>query len=424
MNYSKAMEKMEQIAKKGSILGLEPVSILCRMLGNPQDKIKVIHIAGTNGKGSILAYLESIFIEGGYKVGKYSSPTLFSYLERFKINGENMSEEDFVSYYKKIEKCLNEMQKINASMPTAFELETAIAFDYFYEKAVDVVLLETGMGGELDATNIVKCPVCTVIASVDMDHMAFLGSNIEEIAKKKAGIIKESVPVVVSPKQKEEARRVFLERAEEKCAPLFQAETPRIYDFSLEKQSFYFRGKEEKKYEISLLGTHQLENASTALKVVEVVKDVFSLTDAQIAEGLKKTSWPARFEIIRKEPLVIRDGAHNENAAARLKESLQKYFTKPQFIYIMGVLKDKEYEKIIDIMASMTELVYVITPKNERALPAEELKLAWSKHKKKVIVVEDAKEALAQALHMYHDESGILCFGSLSFMSEITDIQP
>ena len=189
MNYKQAMEKMEQIAKKGSVLGLEPVSILCERLGNPQDKINVIHIAGTNGKGSILAYLESIFIEGGYKVGKYSSPTLFSYLERFKINGENMEEEEFASYFTKIDKCFNEMKKTNAPMPTAFEVETAIAFDFFYEKGVDVVLLETGMGGELDATNIVKHPVCTVIASVDMDHMAFLGNTLSKIAEKKAGII-------------------------------------------------------------------------------------------------------------------------------------------------------------------------------------------------------------------------------------------
>ncbi|MBQ4522534.1 MAG: bifunctional folylpolyglutamate synthase/dihydrofolate synthase [Lachnospiraceae bacterium] len=422
MNYKQAMEKMEQIAKKGSILGLEPISTLCEMLGNPQDKIKVIHIAGTNGKGSILAYLESMLIEGGYKVGKYSSPTLFSYLERFKVNGKEMSQEEFAESFTKAWECLQQMQKLNAPMPTAFEVETAIAFDYFLNKEVDVVLLETGMGGKLDATNIVKRPVCTVIASVDMDHMAFLGSTIKEIAGEKAGIIKEHVPVVVYPKQKEETKQVILERAGEKQAPFFQAETPEIYDFSLEKQSFYFPGKEEKKYEISLLGTHQPENASTALKVAEVIKECFPLTDVQIAAGLNKTRWIARFEIIRKEPLVIRDGAHNENAAARLKESLQKYFTKPQFIYIMGVLKDKEYEKIIDIMAPMTELVYVITPKNQRALPAEELKLAWSKHKKKVMVVEDPKEALKQAMHAYHDESGILCFGSLSFMSEITDV--
>lgn len=420
MNYKQAMEKMEQIAKKGSVLGLEPVSILCERLGNPQDKINVIHIAGTNGKGSILAYLESIFREGGYKVGKYSSPTLFSYLERFKINGENMEEEEFASYFTKIDKCLNEMKKTNAPMPTAFEVETAIAFDFFYEKGVDVVLLETGMGGESDATNIVKHPVCTVIASVDMDHMAFLGNTLSKIAEKKAGIIKETVPVVVSPNQKKEVIGVLIETAERKHAPFFQAQMPEIYDFSLEKQSFYFPEKEGKKYEIALLGTHQPENAATALKVVEVLKENFPFTELQIAEGLKNTKWPARFEMIEKEPLVIRDGAHNENAALRLKESLQKYFTKPQFIYIMGVLKDKEYEKIIDIMAPMTELVYVIAPKNERALPAEELKAAWEKHNKKVIVAKDAKEALKLALHVYGEESGILCFGSLSFMSELT----
>ncbi|MBQ2238607.1 MAG: bifunctional folylpolyglutamate synthase/dihydrofolate synthase, partial [Lachnospiraceae bacterium] len=301
MNYKQAMEKMEQIAKKGSVLGLEPVSILCERLGNPQDKINVIHIAGTNGKGSILAYLESIFIEGGYKVGKYSSPTLFSYLERFKINGENMEEEEFASYFTKIDKCLNEMKKTNAPMPTAFEVETAIAFDFFYEKGVDVVLLETGMGGALDATNIVKHPVCTVIASVDMDHMVFLGNTLSKIAEKKAGIIKESVPVVVSPNQKKEAIGVLIETAERKHAPFFQAQMPEIYDFSLEKQSFYFPEKEGKKYEIALLGTHQPENAATALKVVEVLKENFPFTELQIAEGLKNTKWPARFEMIEKE---------------------------------------------------------------------------------------------------------------------------
>ncbi|MBQ3515174.1 MAG: bifunctional folylpolyglutamate synthase/dihydrofolate synthase [Lachnospiraceae bacterium] len=420
MNYSQAMEKMKEIAKKGSVLGLEPVKNLCDLLGNPQDKLNVIHIAGTNGKGSILAYLESIFIEGGYKVGKYSSPTLFSYLERFKVDGENMREEEFSSYFSKVEECLCRMQKLNAPMPTAFEVETAIAFEYFFDKKVDVVLLETGMGGRLDATNIVKRPVCTVIASVDMDHMAFLGSTIEEIAREKAGIIKESVPVVISPNQKEEAKRVMKEIADKKNAPFFQGELPTISDFSLEKQSFYFAGNKEKQYEISLLGNHQPENASCALKIMEVLREKFPVAEDKISEGLKKTRWKARFEILQKEPLVIRDGAHNENAAIRLKESLQKYFTKPQFIYIMGVLKDKEYEKIIDIMAPMAKLVYVITPKNERALTAEELKRAWSQYGKKVVVVEDAKEAFRMALHAYQGESGILCFGSLSFMSEIT----
>ena len=419
MNYTQAMEMMKEIAKKGSVLGLEPVKNLCELLGNPQDKLNVIHIAGTNGKGSILAYLESILIEGGYKVGKYSSPTLFSYLERFKINGENMREEEFASYFSKVEECLCRMQKLNTPLPTAFEVETAIAFEYFFDKKVDVVLLETGMGGRLDATNIVKCPVCTVIASVDMDHMAFLGSTLEEIAREKAGIIKESVPVVISPNQKEDAKRVMKQIADKKNAPFFQGEVPTISDYSLEKQCFYFAGNKKKQYEISLLGTHQPENASCALKVLEVLRETFPVEEDKISEGLRKTKWKARFEILQKEPLVIRDGAHNENAALRLKESLQKYFTKPQFIYIMGVLKDKEYEKIIDIMAPMAKLVYVITPKNERALTAEELKCAWSQYGKNVVVVEDAKEAFHMALRDYQGESGILCFGSLSFMSEI-----
>ena len=421
MNYNMAMEKMEQIAKKGSILGLEPVRILCELLGNPQDKVKVIHIAGTNGKGSILAYLESVLLEGGYKVGKYSSPTLFSYLERFMINNEAMSEEDFATYFTKAEGYLRKMEQRNEPLPTAFEVETAIAFDYFAENQVDVVLLETGMGGETDATNIVKCPVCTVISSVAMDHMAVLGSTLEEIAKKKAGIIKEKVPVVLAPNQKEEAMQVIFERAKEKEAPFYQAFMPRLQDFSLKKQSFLIP-ETGAGYEISLLGTHQPENAATALKVLEVVKEIFPLNQVQIRVGLKKTKWKARFEVIRQQPLVIRDGAHNENAALRLRESLQKYFTKPEFIYIMGVLRDKEYEKIVDIMAPMTNLVYVIAPKNERALAAEELKSVWEKQGKKVIVAKDAKDALKQALHSYEGQTGILCFGSLSFMAELEDL--
>ena len=423
MNYEEAMNFIQNTNKFGSVLGLDNIRELLERLGNPQDQLRVVHIAGTNGKGSTLAFLAGIFRESGYRAGRYVSPASFSYEERFRINEENISKKDLCFYMEKIKNVAEEMVKDGLSHPTMFEIETALSFLYFLDKKVDVVLLETGMGGRLDATNVVKKPIATVIASIGMDHMQFLGDTLEKIASEKAGIIKEGCPVISYDNTKE-VNEVIKNKAKQMHAKVTFVNSAgiRVLQESLNGESFSYRssdGRCYEKIEIPLLGRHQINNAALALETLNVIKNYYCISDFQTEDGMRKTIWRGRIEILEREPMVICDGAHNPDGAKSLLSFLQNNFTNQRLIYIMGVLSDKDYEQMVQILAPSADKIYTVAPDNPRALSSRELCNCISKYHQNVEERQRLAECLSEVRQKAEKDDVIIICGTLSFQNEL-----
>lgn len=423
MNYEEAMNFIQNTNKFGSVLGLDNIRELLERLGNPQDQLRVVHIAGTNGKGSTLAFLAGIFRESGYRAGRYVSPASFSYEERFRINEENISKKDLCFYMEKIKNVAEEMVKDGLSHPTMFEIETALSFLYFLDKKVDVVLLETGMGGRLDATNVVKKPIATVIASIGMDHMQFLGDTLEKIASEKAGIIKEGCPVISYDNTKE-VNEVIKNKAKQMHAKVTFVNSAgiRVLQESLNGESFSYRssdGRWYEKIEIQLLGRHQINNAALALETLNVIKNYYCISDFQTEDGMRKTIWRGRIEILEREPMVICDGAHNPDGAKSLLSFLQNNFTNQRLIYIMGVLSDKDYEQMVQILAPAADKIYTVAPDNPRALSSRELCNCISKYHQNVEERQRLAECLSEVRQKAEKDDVIIICGTLSFQNEL-----
>lgn len=423
MNYKQAMEYIEETEKYGSVPGLTNIRNLCEKLGNPQNDLKFVHIAGTNGKGSTLAYISTILKEAGYRVGRYVSPTIFEYRERIQVNGRMISKEALCRHLECIQKAIAQLEEEGKTHPTPFEMETAMAFLYFKEKKCDIVVLETGLGGTLDATNLITTTVVSVIASVSMDHMAFLGDTLAEIAEQKAGIMKPEVPVVTM-EQSPEVMQVLEHQAgktESSFIVASETEASKIR-YGVEKQRFDY--KEYKGLEIRLAGKCQIANAVLAIETIRVLSGKgFPVKEQALREGLKKTVWTGRFSVIAKKPLFIADGAHNEDAAIKLADSIRFYFTNKKIIYIMGILKDKEYEKIIANTAPYAEqIITVTTPHNKRAMPAYELAKAVKEYHPNVTAVDSLQEAVEMSYLLADKDSVIIAFGSLSYLGELITI--
>ena len=423
MNYEEAMNFIQNTNKFGSVLGLDNIRELLERLGNPQDQLRVVHIAGTNGKGSTLAFLAGIFRESGYRAGRYVSPASFSYEERFRINEENISKKDLCFYMEKIKNVAEEMVKDGLSHPTMFEIETALSFLYFLDKKVDVVLLETGMGGRLDATNVVKKPIATVIASIGMDHMQFLGDTLEKIASEKAGIIKEGCPVISYDNTKE-VNEVIKNKAKQMHAKVTFVNSAgiRVLQESLNGESFSYRssdGRWYEKIEIPLLGRHQINNAALALETLNVIKNYYCISDFQTEDGMRKTIWRGRIEILEREPMVICDGAHNPDGAKSLLSFLQNNFTNQRLIYIMGVLSDKDYEQMVHILAPAADKIYTVAPDNPRALSSRELCNCISKYHQNVEERQRLAECLSEVRQKAEKDDVIIICGTLSFQNEL-----
>lgn len=425
MNYKEAMEYVEGLNRYGCVPGLESIRQLCERLHDPQEKLRFVHIAGTNGKGSVLAYVSAILQAAGYKVGRYLSPALSDYRERFQINGKMISRNQFCGYLEQVRAAAEQMEVEGMPHPTQFEADTALAFLYFLDKKCDIVVLETGMGGLLDATNLIGTTVCAVLTSISMDHMTALGSSLEEIARQKAGIIKENC-TVVSCGQKEEAMRVIRQTAEARGCTLRIAAVNNVKNvkYGLLKQKFSY-GR-HKNLEITLVGQCQIANAALAVEVSEaLISAGFSIPDKALREGLLGTKWPGRFSVIGKNPMFVLDGAHNEDAAEVLTESIKLYFSQKKIIYIMGILADKEYDKIIRTTAPYAEQIITVTPPhNPRALGGYELAQAAREYHPSVTVADSLQESVEMACLLAGEEKNtvVIVFGSLSFLGEMMNI--
>lgn len=426
MNYTEAMRYIEELSGYGIVPGLDSITELCRRLGNPQDSLKFVHVAGTNGKGSTASFVDSVMRTAGYKVGKYSSPAVFDYRERFQVNGRNITQVALCSYLERVKECAEAMMEEGLPHPTTFEVETALAFLYFADKECDLVVLETGMGGRLDATNVISNTLVAVLTSISMDHMAFLGKSIDQIAAEKAGIIK-SKCYVISTKQEKDAERMIRQKASLQGARLVIADAGRCKQvkYGLKKQNFSYDGI--KNIQITLSGNYQIENAVLAIEVVRALKKCgFVISEEQLKEGLLTTSWPGRFQMIGKKPIFIIDGAHNENAALRLKESIETDLSdaqKENIILIMGVFKDKEYEKVAKLICPFGKQIITVTPPEKpRGLSAIELAKIVQDINPAVTTADSIEEAVEMSYLLSNDESVILAFGSLSFLGRLSKL--
>ena len=422
MNYKEARVYLDEVSKYGSVLGLESMRELLRRLGDPQNELKFIHISGTNGKGSVLAYLSTILSGAGYRTGRYISPTLFSYRERIQVDGEYIEKESLARHVTAIAAAAEEMQKAGLPSPTAFEMETALAFLYFKEKRCDIVTLEVGCGGLLDATNVITTTLMEVIASISMDHTDLLGDTLAKIAAQKAGIIKPDT-MVVSAQQKSEAAQVIEDTCKEQHCTLQMVDESKISNvhYGAEGQTFSYKTWEN--VAISLAGSYQIKNAALALEGVEALRKLgYALSDQQVREGLLHTAWRGRFTTLRRDPTVIIDGAHNPAAALELKESLERYFPGKTLYFVMGMFKDKDYAQVIDLTAPLARhIITVETPGNPRAMPARELAEAVGKVNPSVEWADSVAHGVEKALAMAGKEDAVIVFGSLSFLGEAAD---
>lgn len=420
MNYEEAKAYLDDAARYGSVLGLDTMKELLKRLGNPQDDLKFIHIGGTNGKGSVLSYLSTVLKEAGYRVGRYISPTLFSYRERIQVNEIYIKKDALARLTMQIQSCVDEMVQDGAPHPTAFEIETALCFLYFREEKCDLVVLEVGMGGASDATNVIKTTVLEVLASIGMDHMGVLGNTLSEIAACKAGIIKPDT-AVVSMRQQPEAMEVIHQVCHSQHAELHIADIGNASDivYGCEEQRFSYGGYD--RLTIHLAGSYQIANAILAVEAVKALIDLgYAISEENLRSGLQKTVWKGRFTVLQRDPYFIIDGAHNRDGAKVLADSVRQYFKGRKLHYIMGVFKDKEYETIIDQMSVFdADVITVETPGNPRALPAEALAETWKKKKADVTSEKMIENAVRKSLKRAEKDDVILAFGSLSFLGEI-----
>jgi len=418
MNYEEARKYIEGVAAFGSKLGLDNITNLCRLLEDPQKRLKFVHVAGTNGKGSTVAYISSILINAGFKTGIYTSPFVERFSERIRINDEEISGEDFARHATRVRETAERMIAEGIGAPTEFELICAIAFLYFAENNCDICVLEVGMGGRLDATNVIDPPLLCCITPISYDHMEYLGDTPEKIAFEKAGIIKKGTNVLIYP-QTPGVEKVFEEVCRERGAVFHKCVLPEgIKSSGIDGLEFEYG---EKVYETGLLGSYQINNAAMAISGARLLRSRgLKISEENIYEGIKAAVWHARFELLRKDPCVFIDGSHNVQGMETLAESIRLYFGEKKIILMIGILKDKEYGKMLDIILPFAKKVFTVTVPSPRALSAQELaEEAKKRTEAEVRSVEDPEEALEETLKEAADSDVICACGSLYYVGII-----
>lgn len=410
MNYKEALEYIHAVNWTFCKPGLERVTALCEALGNPQEDLTFIHVAGTNGKGSFCAMTASILQAAGYRTGLFTSPYIKVFNERMMIDGQPIADEELAELTAFVRPVADAMQ----DKPTEFELITAIAFLYFKRHHCDVVVLETGMGGRLDATNLIRRPLLSVITGIALDHTAFLGDTVEAIAAEKAGIIKSGCPVLWGGEDGD-AEAVIAAKAREMGAPYHRVDRLplQVHEATLDGTRISYG--EYKDITLSLLGLYQPYNAATVLTAVSLLNaQGLTVSPDAVRQGLAAVYWPGRFEVLSRRPLVIFDGAHNVQGIGAAVRSIRHYFSTQKVYVLTGVLRDKDYLAIADCLASVAQRAFVLTPDNPRALPAEEYAAVLQERGVAAQGYGSVREAYAAARAAAEAEGlPLLCLGSL-----------
>ena len=415
MTYEEALSYIHSICWKGSKLGLDRTRELLGKLNDPQKELKFIHIAGTNGKGSTAAMLSSILEEAGYRVGLYTSPFINRFNERMQVNHQPIPDEELAALTEYVRPHADAM----ADSPTEFELITALAMVWFARQKCDIVVLEVGMGGELDSTNIIDVPEAAVIAAMGLDHVKELGPTMADIARAKAGIIKEGGRVVSyggNPEADEVIAAVCRARNASLCQPDFSAIVPG--DFSLEGQTFSYKGW--RGLRIPLVGAYQMNNAAVVLETVEVLRQRgWSVSDEAVRKGLADTRWPARFEVLRRDPVFIVDGGHNPHGIRATAESLSRLFPGRKITFVTGVMADKDVEHILGLIVPLADQFFTVRPDNPRAMDAGELARRIEAMGAKATACASVRDGVDRAIQA-EGPHGVACaLGSLYMSGEV-----
>ncbi|MBQ9112346.1 MAG: bifunctional folylpolyglutamate synthase/dihydrofolate synthase [Clostridia bacterium] len=419
MNYKESLEYIHSISWCFCKPGLERIEELCRRLGDPQKDLKFIHVAGTNGKGSFCSMISSVLRAAGYKTGLFTSPYIRFFNERMCIDGSPISDEelaDITTYVRPIAESMTDS-------PTEFELITAVAFEYFKRNGCDVVVLEAGMGGRLDSTNIIRYPLLSVITGIALDHTAFLGDTVDKIAAEKAGIIKDHRPVLFGGDDSA-AESVISETAKKRESEYFTVDHGKlnVKSATLDGTVFDFNGREN--VVIDLLGLYQPRNACVVLSAVDILREYgLEISESAVLDGLRDARWQGRFEIINRSPLTIFDGAHNPQGIDSAVDSIKHYFGGRRVYILTGVLADKDYDYIASRLAEIASRAFVLTPDSPRALPARE----YADVLRSKGVDSNGYDTLEQAYRAAtekaaEDGAPLICLGSLYIYSELMDI--
>lgn len=429
MTYDEALEKIHSFNVFGSRLGLERMKKLLEILGDPHKDMKVIHVAGTNGKGSVCRYVYSILTECGYRVGAYFSPYLERFTERIEFAGREIPADDLVRCTEIALDAVSKMMAEGYESPTEFELVTAIGMIYFAQQDADFIILEVGLGGIGDSTNVCDKPMVTAVTSISYDHMAQLGNTLEEIAANKAGILKSGVPVVACVDDPG-AERVIMERAIQLDAPYIDVKKSEIsnvhrsvsgYGFDISTGSSAYKG-----IKLSMTGEHQINNAACALNIIDVLRSQgISIPPGSVAEGLAKAVQPGRFEVMSKDPLIIIDGAHNQAGVEAMVKTVKDNLGDARILFCTGILADKDFSLMASVIAELKADIIVTTVPNPRTLGAEDLGEVfreleiYKSGKRSVKVYSDYKEAVRAALDAAADYDAVVWAGSLYLIGAV-----
>ena len=415
MTYQEALQYIGAVSWKGSIPGLSRITELMRRLGDPQRDMKFVHIVGTNGKGSTAAMLSSVLTRAGYKTGLFISPWVIDFRERMQINNRMISEADLAEVTSQIRPFADAM----ADAPTEFELITAIGLSWFAREGCQIVILEAGMGGEFDATNVIPAPEVAVFTNIGLDHTEFLGPTVEAIAATKAGILKPGCAAVLYP-NRPTVEQVIRERCDLLGIPLTVADPAGLIPLSHSLGGQHL-GWGDKVIDLPLLGDHQRYNTAVVLAVIDCLRRRgWQLPDEDVLNGIAGVSWPGRFELLCRDPLILLDGGHNPQCMDALLAAVETYLTGRPLTVITGVLADKDYAGMYDRTAALADAFFTVTPASERALPAEEL-AAWLRKRcgKPAVACESAQEAVRKAVAAVPKDGAILAYGSLYLASDV-----
>ena len=417
MNVNEAIAYIHSVCWKGTVPGLGRTQELLSKMGNPEKKLKFVHIAGTNGKGSTAAMTASILQQAGYRVGLYTSPYIYRFHERMQVNGVEISDADLCAVTEYVKPLADSM----VESPTEFELVCCIAFEYFLRKNCDIVVLEVGMGGSWDATNVIECPEVAVITNIGLDHTDVLGSTLEAIAETKAGIFKEGGNAVIY-RGTPGVEKVFEDICAQRKVQLKKADFDGLNLLSHGLEGQIFDCGARKALALPLLGIHQLKNAAVVLSVIDTLIDKgWNITEENIREGMRTVSWPGRFDIVGREPLFIIDGGHNPQCIEALVVNIRDYLTDKKVIALTGVLADKDYADMYKpVMPYVREFVCV-TPPNPRKLEAAELAKHLQGVGAKATACASIEEGVRTARALAGHDGVVLCFGSLYTIGSIKE---